>query len=150
MIGELHRLVVSQAPEAGAPGHLAPRLLLGRCGLENAVVTSGRDGVLEVAQSAAELAAQLGKAPRAEDEEEQPEDDDKLPDSDSERHGYARNGFTAAVACAAVSAFGNAGAGTIVLPAMFDSTLRWRDSFAPMVAATPFSSFDFSAVTAPR
>ena len=60
------------------------------------------------------------------------------------------NGFTAAVACMAVSAFGNEGAGTIVSPAMFESTLRCRDSFAPIVAATPLSSFDFSAVTAPR
>ena len=47
------------------------------------------------------------------------------------------NGFTAAVACAAVRAFGNAGAATMVPAAMFDSTLRWRDSFAPIVRRRP-------------
>ena len=58
--------------------------------------------------------------------------------------------MTAAVACRAVSTFGSAGAGTITPPAaMFVSTLRCRDSLAPIWAATPFSSFDVSAVTAP-
>jgi hypothetical protein len=150
VVGELRRLVVCQAPGTGAPEHLALRLLLGGRGLQRVVIRAGH-GAPEVAQAASELAPELGKPFRAEHEQEQPEHDEKLPDADSEGHGYAaRNGFTAAVAWAAVSAFGKAGAGTIVPAAMFVSTLRWRDSFAPMVAATPFSSFDFSAVTAPR
>ena len=51
----------------------------------------------------------------------------------------AMNGLTAAVACAAVRTFGRFGAGTIAFAAMFVSTLRWRDSQAPISAATPFS-----------
>ena len=60
------------------------------------------------------------------------------------------NGVTAFVAWAAVNAFGNDGPETIVPAAMFERIARWRDSFAPIVAATPLRSFDFSAVTAPR
>jgi hypothetical protein len=57
---------------------------------------------------------------------------------------------TAAVAFAAVSATGNDGPDTIVPAAMLERIARWRDSFAPMVAAMPLRSFDLSAVTAPR
>src|SRR5262249_16877249 len=63
--------------------------------------------------------------------------------------GQARNGVTAAVACFDVSTFGRSGAGTIAPAAMFVSTLRCRDSHAPISAATPFSSSLWSGVTAP-
>ena len=49
-----------------------------------------------------------------------------------------------------LSVLTNIAAGSIVPAAMFDRMARCRDSLAPMVAATPFSSFDLSAVTAPR
>jgi hypothetical protein len=132
-----------------SPKALARRLLLCTRRCEGAVVRRGHR-VPEVAHAAAQLASQVGKPFRAEHKQKHRQQDEELPDADSEGHDYARNGFTAAVAWAAVSAFGKAGAGTIELAAMFVSTLKCRDSFAPIVAATPFSSLDFSAVTAPR
>jgi len=103
-------------------------------------VSCVRQPFTELRDAAAKRASHLRQALRSEDEEQHAEEHEHFPDADSERHGYARNGVTAFVAWAAVSAFGNEGPETIVPAAMLDRIARCRDSLLPICAATPLRS----------
>src|SRR5579872_1737667 len=61
----------------------------------------------------------------------------------------AMNGLTAAVALVAENTSGKFGAGTIAPWAMLVNTLRWRDSQAPISAATLLRALLWRAPTAP-